>query len=126
MIDPSTFEYRDSRWQDLYFHLKSKGFEVYAPGQHEGECKSKYVIVKFDGTVNIFGFSSRRDLYNIMCYVPQKNYSELDGFVQDVRAAMSEIRPLFMQYDEQPSFFSYDEAARAHYVSIEYCNIKKN
>ena len=28
MIDTSTFEYADSRWQDLYRHLKKKGFDV--------------------------------------------------------------------------------------------------
>ena len=39
---------------------------------------------------------------------------------------MKELKPLFMQYDEQQSMSSFDEAARAHYVSMEYCNIKKN
>ena len=45
MIDPTTFEYGDSRWEDIYNYLKSKGFKVYSPGQHEGECLSSYVVV---------------------------------------------------------------------------------
>ena len=126
MIDPTTFEYGDSRWEDIYNHLKSKGFEVYSPGQHEGECLSNYIVVKFDGTSNINNVSSRRDLYAILCYVPKDRYSELDKLVQQAREAMKELKPLFMQYDEQQSISSFDEAARAHYVSVEYCNIKKN
>ena len=126
MIDPTTFDYADSRWQDLYNHLKSKGFEVYAPGQHEGETLSKYVVVKFDGTTAITGYSSRRDLYAVMCYVPRDNYFELDGFTQQAKEAMKEIEPLFLLYDAQQSISAYDEVYRGHYVSVEYCNIKKN
>ena len=126
MIDPTAFEYKGSRWQDLFSFLKSKGFTVHSPGQHVGECISKYLVVKFDGTATINGISSRRDLYAIMCYVPQDSYSELDGFAQQVREAMKELRPLFLQYDEQQSISAFDEAARAHYISIEYANVKKN
>ena len=45
-IDPTTFEYRDSRWQDLYDYLRSKGYEVYSPGQKDGDCLSPYLVVK--------------------------------------------------------------------------------
>ena len=39
MID-SKFEYAESRWQDIYLHLKKVGFDVYSPGIKTGECKS--------------------------------------------------------------------------------------
>ena len=124
MIDPTTFEYKDNRWQDLYMFLKSKGFEVYSPGQHVGECKSPYVVVRYDGTTQIINASSHWDLYAVMCYVPQNQYSKLETLTTEVRIAMEELRPMFLKFYEQTSMSAYDEAARAHYTSTEYRNAK--
>ena len=126
MIDPTTFEYKDNRWQDLYMFLKSKGFEVYSPGQHVGECKSPYVVVRYDGTTQITNASSHWDLYAVMCYVPQNQYSKLETLTTEVRIAMEELRPMFLKFYEQISMSAYDEAARAHYTSTEYRNAKKD
>lgn len=126
MIDPTTFEYRDNRWQDLYMFLKSKGFDVYSPGQHVGECKSPYVVVRYDGTTQITNASSHWDLYAVMCYVPQNQYSKLETLTTEVRIAMEELRPMFLKFYEQTSMSAYDEAARAHYTSTEYRNAKKD
>ena len=126
MIDPTTFEYKDNRWQDLYMFLKSKGFEVYSPGQHVGECKSPYVVVRYDGTTQITNASSHWDLYAVMCYVPQNQYSKLETLTTEVRIAMEELRPMFLKFYEQTSMSAYDEAARAHYTSTEYRNAKKD
>lgn len=126
MIDPTTFEYKDNRWQDLYMFLKSKGFDVYSPGQHVGECKSPYVVVRYDGTTQITNASSHWDLYAVMCYVPQNQYSKLETLTTDVRIAMEELRPMFLKFYEQTSMSAYDEAARAHYTSTEYRNAKKD
>lgn len=126
MIDPATFEYLGNRWQDLYTHLKSKGFEVYSPGQHLGKCLSPYVVVKYDGTTQITNASSHWDLYAVMCYVPEGQYSELETLTTKVRAAVSELRPMFLKFYEQASMSAYDEAARAHYTTTEYRNAKKD
>ena len=126
MIDPTTFAYRDNRWQDLYMFLKSKGFDVYSPGQHVGECKSPYVVVRYDGTTQITNASSHWDLYAVMCYVPQNQYSKLETLTTEVRIAMEELRPMFLKFYEQTSMSAYDEAARAHYTSTEYRNAKKD
>lgn len=126
MIDPTTFEYKDNRWQDLYTFLKSKGFDVYSPGQYVGECKSPYVVVRYDGTTQITNASSHWDLYAVMCYVPQNQYSKLETLTTEVRIAMEELRPMFLKFYEQTSMSAYDEAARAHYTSTEYRNAKKD
>ncbi len=126
MIDPTSFEYADSRWQDLYRFLKGKGYEVYAPGMKEGECTSKYIVIKYSGAVHQYNISSRQDLYDVMMYVPKTQYSKLEGFVQDVIRDMKELAPMFTPYDNQqdPSF--YDESVKAHFVSVVYRNFKKN
>lgn len=126
MIDTSDFEYKDSRWQDLYSFLKKKGYEVYSPGQKEGDCLSKYIVIKYAGSVKADTISSRQDLYDLMMYVPKKSYSQLESFVQQVIQDMKELQPMFYQHDNQqdPSYF--DESVQAHFVSIVYKNYKKN
>lgn len=126
MIDTATFKYEDSRWQDLYSFLVSKGYDVYAPGQKEGECLSKYIVVKYAGSVKADMISSRRDLYDLMLYVPKANYSQLEFFVQQVISDMKEIEPLFISYDNQQDTSYFDDSVKAHFVSIVYMNYKKN
>lgn len=124
MIDTSTFQYKDSRWQDIYMHLKKSGFDVYPPGIKVGECTSEYVVVKNDGSTKHPNFSTDTDLYSVMCYVPKQAYSSLEVLVQNVKKAMKEIEPLIRPYGMQtPSF--YDDGVKAHMISIEYLNYKK-
>lgn len=126
MIDTATFKYEDSRWQDLYLFLTSKGYDVYTPGQKEGECLSKYIVIKYAGSVKADIISSRRDLYDLILYVPKANYSQLESFVQQVISDMKEIEPLFMSYDNQQDTSYFDDSVKAHFVSIVYMNYKKN
>lgn len=124
MIDTTTFKYKDSRWQDIFTHLKESGFDVYSPGIKTGECTSPYVVVKNDGSSKHASFSTDVDLYAVMCYVPQKSYSTLEPFVQSVKRAMKALEPMILQYGSQtPSY--HDDAYKAHMISIEYKNYKK-
>lgn len=126
MIDTATFKYEDSRWQDLYLFLASKGYDVYTPGQKEGECLSKYIVIKYAGSVKADMISSRRDLYDLILYVPKASYSQLESFVQQVISDMKEVEPLFMPYDNQQDTSYFDDSVKAHFVSIMYMNYKKN
>lgn len=124
MININTFEYEDSRWQDIYSHLKESGFDVYSPGTKVGECTSKYLVVKNDGSSKHPSFSTDVDLYAIMCYVPKESYSSLEPLVQDVKKSMKELEPMIEPYGSQtPSY--YDDSVKAHMISIEYKNYKK-
>lgn len=123
-ISPIEFQPSDSRWQDIYLHLKNKGFEVYAPEQKTGDCTSPYLVIKNDGSYNHVNFSTDRDMYAIYCYVPKMRYSELEPLVQKVKAAMRELYPMIQYYGQQlPSY--YDDTVKAHYIGIEYENYKK-
>ena len=124
MINTKTFEYSISRWKDISLHLKIKGFDVYSPGTKTGDCMSKYIVVKNNGSSKMAGFSTDVDLYSVMCYVPKDKYSQLEPFVQEVKKAMKELEPMILPYGSQtPSF--YDDSFKAHMVSIEYKNYKK-
>lgn len=123
MIDAS-FQYADSRWQDIFLHLKKAGFDVYSPGMKTGECIKEYIVVKNDGATKHPSFSTDNDLYAVMCYVPKENYSRLEPMVQEVKKAMKGLEPMILPYGSQtPSY--YDDSYKAHMISIEYKNYKK-
>lgn len=123
MID-AEFEYKDSRWQDIFTHLKKAGFDVYSPGMKIGECTSEYLVVKNDGSSKHISFSTDVDLYAVMCYVPKEKYSSLEPLVQRVKNSMKGLEPMIKPYGSQtPSY--YDDSYKAHMVSIEYKNYKK-
>lgn len=124
MIDASTFEYADSRWQDLHRHLKKKGFDVYSPGMKTGDCTAGYLVVKNNGGSKHNSFSTEVDTYQIMCYVPKQAYSRLEPLVQAVKAAMKELEPLF-KWNGSDSGSYYDDSVQAHMYTIVYKNHKK-
>ena len=118
------FEYADSRWQDIFLHLKNAGFKVYPPGSKTGECLFKYIVIKNDGSTKHSSFSTDIDLYSIMCYVPRERYSELEPFIMKVKERMKGLEPMILPYGNQtPSYF--DDSVKAHMVSIKYKNYKK-
>lgn len=124
MIDANVFEYKNSRWQDIFTHLKNKGFDVYSPGMKIGECTSEYLVVKNDGSSKHVNFSTDVDLYAVMCYVPKDKYSTLEPLVQRVKNTMKGLEPMILPYGSQtPSY--YDDSYKAHMISIEYKNYKK-
>ena len=77
MIDTTKFKPLKNRWQDIFKHLEEKGYVVYSPGVKLGDCTFKYLVVKFEGSTRLAGISTDDDLYSVLCYVPQQNYSEL-------------------------------------------------
>lgn len=125
MIDVSTFEPKESRWQDIFSFLKKKGYDVYAPGTKVGDCEYPYLVVKNDGGYKHANFSTNRDMYAIMCYVPKGQYSKLEPLLMKVIQDMKELEPMIQRFDGQllPSY--YDDTIKAHYLSVEYENYKK-
>lgn len=124
MIDTKEFIPLESRWQDIHAHLKNKGYNVYAPGIKVGDTTEPFIVVKNDGSYKHVNFSTDREMYAIMCYVPKGQYSKLEPLVMNVKKDMKELEPMILQYGQQmPSY--YDDTYKAHYISIEYENYKK-
>lgn len=114
----------ESRWQDIYKHLVKEGFDAYSPGQHEGECITPYVVIKDAGATQYGNFSSTRNLYDIMCYVPKEQFSQLEPFVQKLQVAMIKMYPVIRPtHYKTPSF--YDDTVKGHMISVQYLNYKK-
>lgn len=113
-----------SRWADIYNLLKRKGFKVYSPAQHEGECTEKYIVVKLGTLQRANDFSSVQYQYDLMLYVPKDEYSELEPFVEDVKKVMKELEPMIKPLNSQTGSF-YDDIVKGHMVSIQYSNYRK-
>lgn len=114
----------NTRWKDLYNHLKSEGFEVYSPGQKRGECTKPYIVIKDSGITGLTTISTNRQLFDIMCYVPETKYSTLEEYVNSVKVSMDKIFPLFRPMNYQtPSYL--DETVKGHMIDVQYCNYQK-
>lgn len=113
-----------SQWKTIYRHLTAKGFDVYSPGQHEGDCTAPYVVVRDAGLSRLSEFSSTQARYDLLCYVPQDQFSTLEPYVDSVEAAMKGLYPAIvcMNY-RTPSFL--DDTVKGHMVSTQYRNNRK-
>lgn len=108
-----------TQWERIFKTLKAAGLDVYSPGQHQGECTAPYVVLKDSGVNGIPGFSSNRALYDILCYVPQKRFSTLEGYIETVKTAMKPLDPEIKPMQSQTGSF-LDDVVKGHMVSIQY------
>lgn len=115
----------ETRWGDIYDHLKLKGFAVYSPGQKTGECTSPYIVIKDNGLMGMSDISSSKHTFDLMCYIPLKYYSRVEAYVDSVETAMDELFPTLRPvHYRTPSYL--DEQVKAHMVSTQYINYVKN
>lgn len=113
-----------TRIQDIYLHLKSKGFDVYFPAEKVGECTSNYIVLRDASSTKFENYSSTITYYDIMCYVPRNKFSQLAVFVEEVKEAMKELVPMIKPtYTETQSY--YDDTIKGHMQSVEYKNYRK-
>lgn len=114
-----------SQWKTIYRHLTDRGFSVYSPGQHQGECTSRYVVIRPAGSTPKILFTSHQDVYDLLCYVPRDKYSTLEDFVMSVKQAMKGLYPTLIPTQYETASY-YDDQVKGHMISIEYRNSVKN
>lgn len=124
MIDTETFVYLENRWQDIFMHLKNKGFDVYPPATHKGDCISTYIVVQKSTSSRSLSFSTNEDLYDILIYVPKNKYSEIESTLGAVKNAMKDLYPMVKPYGQETQAY-YDSEVKGHMVSVMYVNYKK-
>ena len=109
---------------DIYNLLKTEKVEVYLPGQHQGEVKTKYVVVTDQGANRFDNFSSTQCFVELLLYVPKEKYSELITFANTIKGYMKGLEPMIKPtYNESASF--YDDIVKGHMISIEYQYYRK-
>lgn len=110
-------------WQAIYLKLKEKGLNPYAPGQHIGECKERYCVIRESSQVPFFR-SNRVGyrLVDIILFVPLASYIKVEPYMQEVRTAMKGLPYLRKTGNETPIIT--DDEKKAYTTSIEYQLIK--
>lgn len=113
-------------WQRIMDALKAHRIEAYPPASKNGECIHEYVVVKEDGSSQYQSFSTEARYYTLLLYVPQHKYALLEKFKKEVKEIVAtDLYPLLMPTGlETPSF--YDDALKAHMVSVQYRNNARN
>ena len=114
----------DSRWADIFDHLKNANFDVYPPGVKGGECLSPYVVVKDAGIMELTTISSNRALFDIMVYVPKNQYSQLEPYLKSLKETMDGLFPMIRPTHTQTTSY-FDDTVKAWMVSIQYQNYQK-
>lgn len=107
--------------------LKAKGIAVFPPAIKVGQCKEKYVVVKFAGSGQAKTYSTQKDLYNIMLYVPKNQYTQLPDFESEVRMALDSppLFPMIMPLGQTENDY-FDDNIDAHLRIIRYYNYRRN
>lgn len=110
-------------WKLIYEELKKKGIDVYEPANKVGECKKPYVVVKFAGSTRYYNYSSKRNYYNFLLYVPRNMYSYLSDFEVKVKEVLDSppLYPLIMPTGSSENDF-YDDNLNAHLRIFNYYN----
>ena len=114
----------NTRWKDIYRHLKSNGFDVYAPDQKEGYCLEPYIVIKSREVVRLETVSSNEAMYDILLYVPKNRFSFVEEYVLQVIEAMDKLFPMIREAGTQTEPF-YDDDVQGYMVSIQYSNYRK-
>ena len=104
--------------------LKGVGLDVYSPAQKAGECTTPYVVVRDASTTQFNNFSSTVTYFDVLCYVPQQEFSTLELFVRQVKDAMRGLVPMIKPTHTETASF-YDDAIKGHMISVQYRNYKK-
>lgn len=107
-------------WKKIYRHLKSKGFEVFSPGQHVGECTKPFIVLRNGGEIGKDTHATA--IMDVMIYYPKNQYSSLEDYRLTVKEALSELSYLRKTGQETPVI--YEEEKKAHSFSIEYILMK--
>lgn len=106
--------------------LKENGIEAYPPVTKQGICTKEYVVVKNSGASQIGSFSSEVHYTDVLCYVPQNKYTELEKFKNRVKQIIhNNLYPRVMEAGSETSDY-FDEEIKGHMVSFMLRNNVRN
>lgn len=106
----------------IYRHLKENGFDVYSIGQHQGICKSPYIVIKENGESEIIGTSLTNDIVELLIYYPIGTYSKLNEYKQSTLYSMKLLKGIRRVVEAMPTII--DDDKKAYMTSFTYKKIR--
>jgi hypothetical protein len=107
---------------EIYRHLKENGFDVYSIGQHQGICKSPYIVIKENGESEIIGTSLTNDIVELLIYYPIGTYSKLNEYKQSTLYSMKLLKGIRRVIEPMPTII--DDDKKAYMTSFTYRKIR--
>lgn len=112
------------KWADVYLHLKSKGIDIYSPGQKTSTCTSPYVVVTDNGQYGMAGaHRNGYSLIEVIVYIPLNKYSQIEGYKTQIKNYIKELTGIKATGLETPVII--DDFVKAYTTSIQYQILKK-
>lgn len=73
---------------EIFDVLLESGLDVYFTGQKWGICEKKYVVIRDAGVMPIYSNKAGVQLIDIIGYVPESKYTEIEGLKEAIKEAM--------------------------------------
>ncbi len=101
----------------LYDFLISKGINVYFIGQHQGECKENYVVLKDGGISSLNGKAGSKFL-DLIFFIPQNRFTAIEPYRKLIKGYVKEFGKL--RYTGNETSIVTDDDKKALTFSIMY------
>lgn len=75
----------------VYRHLASKGYDCYAPNQHQGLCTKLYLVIYDGETRGQGGNTVGQTMLDVMIVNPVNEHSKLESRVREVKDYLKEL-----------------------------------
>ena len=101
----------------LFDFLYDNGIDVYFVGQHKGECKSNYVVIKEEGPTSDNGIVGS-GLIDLLFFVPADDYLKCEEFKNEVCGLLKEFKDLKNTGNDTGPIF--DDDVKGYTFSLMY------
>lgn len=120
-------EVKKSVWELVADELIKNGIKTYPPATKIKQCTEPYVVLKLGGAYRVKTYSTQREYYQILLYVPKNQYSKMADFEERVRRVLDNppLFPMIMPSGQTENDF-FDDNIDAHLRIIIYYNYKRN
>lgn len=108
-------------FKTIYKHLVANGFDCYSIGQHEGDCKKEYIVIKNNTPRGLSGTLLEEEA-ELLLYYPLGNYSKVNDFIESVKEAM---KGLMYEDNLIPYPIIIEDSKKAYMTILSYTNTRK-
>ncbi len=77
----------------LFEYLQDNKIDVYFVGQHQGECKKPYVVLKDDG-VNSSNGRVGKGYIDILFFIPENRFTKIKDFRKQIVDLLKEFKSI--------------------------------
>lgn len=108
-------------FETIYKHLVANDFDCYSIGQHEGDCKKEYIVIKNNTPRSLSGTLLEEEA-ELLLYYPLGKYSKVSDFIESVKEAME---GLTYENNLTPYPIVVDDSKKAYMTILSYKNTRE-